>query len=58
MYTHVVFAISWYVLLMYRYVGCIGSNEAEKMLKEAQFDGTYLVREKKECKKTYEICVK
>ena len=28
------------------------------MLKELQFDGTYLVREKKECKKTYEICVK
>ena len=43
---------------MYRYVGCIASNEAEKMLKEAQLDGTYLVREKKECKKTYEICVK
>ena len=50
--------ISWCVLLMYRYVGCIASNEAEKMLKEAQLDGTYLVREKKECKKTYEICVK
>ena len=44
-------------MFWHRYVGCISSSEAEKMLKDL-FDGTYFIREKKECRKSYEICIK
>ena len=46
-----------FLMFWYRYVGCIASNEADKMLKDL-FDGTYFIREKKESKRNYEICIK
>ena len=48
---------TYLVCTCFRYVGCVSTSEAAIMLTDL-FDGTFFVRETKEEKNEYAICVK